>query len=337
MAAIGRDAHEGLRHEAGDDAELAGHLCADLAVGGQPVGGAQRVVEGEVELELTRRILVVALDHVEAHLAAIFDDPQIDGSQALELVDVIAVRIRVAAVRLAVLVLLQPHHLGLGAVPQLQPVVLLELLVDAAEIAAGVRREEGARLPALLAVAEQRAPEPRHALVPGELHEGLGLGNADQLGRFGAIAKIVAVPVEEEVHGGAVDELEALPRDALPMVGRDALAHDAAGDRHELQIEVLDAELVDLAADLFDKLLALRIVDEALDIRQSTCLWMQLRSCHTSTVSSTGMDYGRSGAARPWRSGRSGTAPAACSSLPSTLAPRACPRRSSCSRDWSRR
>ena len=91
MAAIGRDAHEGLAHEAGDDAELARDLCADLAIGCEPVRGAQRVVEGEIELELTGRILMIALDHVEAHLPAIFDDPHIDGPQALELVDVIAI------------------------------------------------------------------------------------------------------------------------------------------------------------------------------------------------------------------------------------------------------
>ena len=40
MAAIGRDAHEGLAHEAGDDAELARDLRADLAIGGEPVRGA---------------------------------------------------------------------------------------------------------------------------------------------------------------------------------------------------------------------------------------------------------------------------------------------------------
>ena len=45
VAAIGRDAHEGLAHEAGDDVELARHLRADLAVGGEPVGGPQRVVD----------------------------------------------------------------------------------------------------------------------------------------------------------------------------------------------------------------------------------------------------------------------------------------------------
>ena len=144
--------------------------------------------------------------------------------------------------------------------------VLLELLVDAAEIAAGVGGQEGAGLDALLAVAEQRAPEPRHPLVPRELHEGLGLWDADQLGRLRPVAEIVAAPVDEEVHGGAVDELEALLGDRFPMVGRNALAHDAAGDRHELQIEIFDAELVDLLANFGDELLAARRIDETLNV-----------------------------------------------------------------------
>ena len=266
VAAIGRDAHEGLAHEAGDDVELARHLGADLAVGRQPVGRPQRIVIGEIELELAGRILVIALDHVEAHLAAIVDDAEIDRTQALELIDVIAIRIGIAAGRLAVLVLLEPHHLGLGTVPELEPMLLLEQVVDAAEIAARVRGQERAWLGALLAVSEQRAPHARHPLVPGELHEGVGLGDADQLGGLGPVAEILAAPVDEQVHGGAVDELEALLGNAFPMVGGDALAHDAAGHRHELQVKIVDAELVDLLADLLDELLALGVLDEPLDI-----------------------------------------------------------------------
>ena len=103
-------------------------------------------------------------------------------------------------------------------------------------------------------------------LSHGQLHEGLGLGNADQLGRLRSVAEIFAAPVDEQIHGGAVDELEALLRHDLPMIGRDALAADAAGHRHELQIEILDAELVDLLADLGDELLAARRIDEPLDV-----------------------------------------------------------------------
>ena len=216
MAAIGRDAHERLAHEAGDDAELARHLRADLPVGREPVGGAQRVVEGEIELELAGRILVIALDHVEAHLPAIFDHPHIDRAQALELVDVVAIGIGVAAVRLAVLVLLQPHHLRLGAVPELQAVFLLELVVDAAEIAASVGGQEGAGLHSAPRDCGTACTNARHPLVPGQLHEGLGLGNADQLRRLRTVAEILAAPVDEQIHGGAVDELEALLRPPIP-------------------------------------------------------------------------------------------------------------------------
>ena len=69
VAAVGRHAHERLGHEAGKEPELAADLAADLAVGGEPVGRVLRGAEREVELELARRVLVVALDHVEAHLA----------------------------------------------------------------------------------------------------------------------------------------------------------------------------------------------------------------------------------------------------------------------------
>jgi len=90
--------------------------------------------------------------------------------------------------------------------------------------------------------------------------------DADQLGGLGPVAEIVAAPVEEQIHGGAVDELEALLRHALPVVSRNALATDAAGDREELQIEIFNAELVDLFPDLLDQFLAARRLDEQLDV-----------------------------------------------------------------------
>src|SRR6185437_577373 len=45
-----------------------------------------------------------------------------------------------------------------------------------------------------------------------------------------------------------------------------ALAADAAGHRDELQVEILDAELVDLLADLGDLLLPTWRIDERLDV-----------------------------------------------------------------------
>jgi hypothetical protein len=52
------------------------------------------------------------------------------------------------------------------------------------------------------------------------------------------------------------------------MVGRDALAADAARHRHELQIEIFDAELVDLLAHLGDQFLSPRRVDKGFDVRR---------------------------------------------------------------------
>ena len=59
----------GLGMKQGKAPSLPADLPADLTVGGQPVGGELGLVELEVELELAGRVLVVALDHVEAHLA----------------------------------------------------------------------------------------------------------------------------------------------------------------------------------------------------------------------------------------------------------------------------
>ena len=274
VAARGRDPHEGLGHEAGDEVVLARDLGADLAVGGEAVRGAQRVVEREVEFQLPRRVLVVALDHVEPHRPRVLDGPQVHRPQALELVDVVAVGVREPAVGLAVRAALEPHHLRLGAVAQVQPAVLgLELLMDATEVAAAVRGEERARVLALLPVAEQRAPQPRHPLVPGELAEGLRLRDAHQLLVLRAVAQVLAVAVEEEVDRRAVDELEAPLGDALPVVGGDPLAADSAGDRHELEVQVLDAEPVDHLSDLPDLIGPSGCFHEAFDVhRHSSAL-----------------------------------------------------------------
>src|SRR4029078_4042096 len=100
--------------------------------------------------------------------------------------------------------------------------LILELVVDATKVAPRIGGEERSRLIPLLAVTAQRAPEPRHPLVPRELHEGLWLGNANQLRRLRPVAEILAAPVEEEIHGGGVEELEGLFLHAFPMFLRHA-------------------------------------------------------------------------------------------------------------------
>src|SRR5690349_5044611 len=106
--------------------------------------------------------------------------------------------------------------------------------MQAAEIAARIGGQKRSRLDALLAIAEQRAPEPRHPLVPRKLHEGLRLRDADELGGLRPVAQIFAAAIEEEIHGGAVDELEALLGHRFPMIGGNALAADAPRHRDEL-------------------------------------------------------------------------------------------------------
>ena len=66
VVAVGRDPRERLRHERRQEAVLAADRGADLPVGGDVVGSAEGAVVAEVELELARRVLVVAVAHVEA-------------------------------------------------------------------------------------------------------------------------------------------------------------------------------------------------------------------------------------------------------------------------------
>ena len=121
---------------------------------------------------------------------------------------------------------------------------------------------------AVLAVAEARAPDAGDARVPGQHLERLRLRDPDELPGFGAVADVVAVAVGEEVRGRAVDELEALLGDRLPVGRRNALAHDAAGDRGELVVDVGDALGVDLLPNVLHPLGTSFRLDEALQVRR---------------------------------------------------------------------
>ena len=254
VAAVRRYPHERLGHEAREGAEFPAHLPADLAVGREPVGGELRPVEHPVELELAGSVLVVTLDHVQAHRLPVLHDLVDERLELGELVDVVAVRLGLAvhggrAVRLD----LEPHHLRLGADPQMQPGLLLELLVDAPQVAAAVRGQVAARVRLLLAVAEQGAEHPRGLGIPRQLAEGLHVRQPDELGGLWPVADVVAVPVDEEIGRGPVDQLETALRHPLPVVRRCPLAHDPAGDRGELVVDVGDPLGVDLGADALDR------------------------------------------------------------------------------------
>src|SRR5207248_8817933 len=118
----------------------------------------------------------------------------------------------------------------------------------------------------LLAVAEADAPDARDAAVPRQDCERVRLREANELRRLRPVADVVAVPVGEEVRGRAVDELKALPRHRLPVRRGDALAHDPAGDRGELVVDVLDSLAVDLLAHRGDLLVSPLCSDEAIEI-----------------------------------------------------------------------
>ena len=202
MAAVRRDAHERLRHEAREDAELATDLFCDLPERREIVGRLLGAVEAEVELDLAGRVLVIALDHVEPELLPVLDHLVDDRLQLGELVDVVAVGLGDAfdggrAVRAQ----LEPHHLGLHPGPQVHARPSFELLLDAAQVPAAVRREHLARPFAVLAVAEARAPDAGDPGIPRQHLERLRLRDPDELPGFGAVADVVPVAVDEEVRG----------------------------------------------------------------------------------------------------------------------------------------
>ena len=74
------------------------------------------------------------------------------------------------------------------------------------------------------------------------------------------------MPVDEEVGGRAVDELEALARHRLPVGRGHALAHDPAGDGDELVVDVRHARGVDLLAHALDELIAPRGTYEPFEV-----------------------------------------------------------------------
>ena len=269
MAAVGGDADERLRHEAGEGVQLAPHLAADLAVRREVVGRPLRAIELEVQLELAGGVLVVALDHVDPHRVGVLDDAVDQRLQLGELVDVVAEGLRHALDGGgAVGVRLQPHHLGLGAGPEVEAGLRLELRLQAGEVAAAVGGQEAARILPLLPVAEAGAPDAGRLRVPRQRHEGVRLRDPDELRRLRPVADVLAVPVDEQVGRRAVDELEALGRHRLPVLRRDALAHDPARDGGELVVDVGDPQAVDLLADACDLSIAPVGGNELLEIRR---------------------------------------------------------------------
>ena len=165
------------------------------------------------------RVLVVALDHVEPERLPVLDHLVDDRLQLAELVDVVAVRLRDALMS-GVPSSFSFSHIISGSVParRCSPVACSNSRLDPLQVAAAVGGEEasrgsraprgcGSRCTRRARPCDPRAA-PRRCRAPGM---------PDELGRLGAVADVVAVPVGEEVRGRAVDELEALRGHALPV------------------------------------------------------------------------------------------------------------------------
>ena len=138
---VGRDAGERLRHEGRDDVVLPRNRSADLTVRREVVRRPDCAVEEEVQLELSGRVLVVAVRRIDPELLAVVDDVEDDVAQLLELIDVVAPRLRDALRLVRVVVFLEPHHLGLDPAEERVAELLLDLVHDYFQILAGVRLE----------------------------------------------------------------------------------------------------------------------------------------------------------------------------------------------------
>ena len=73
---------------------------------------------------------------------------------------------------------------------------------------------------------------------------------------FEAHYNLGGIYLDRHGYAEAITELKAAVRDVFPMVRRYPLAHDAAGDRHELQIKIFDAQRVDSLPHQFDEIVA---------------------------------------------------------------------------------
>ena len=206
---------------------------------------------------------MVAVGRVDAEPLAVVDHVEDDLPELLELVDVVAPRLRQTLRVVRVLRLAHPHHLGLDAAEERVAELLLDLVRDPLEILARVGFEGLAGL-GVVAVAE----DSRDTLVPRELRKRVEVGDRRELGFLGAEADVAVLPVDEQVGGRAVDELVALLGDLLPLRRDDALAVDVTRDRDLLEEDVLDAALVDQLADLPDLLQPIRIVPGLVERRE---------------------------------------------------------------------
>ena len=234
-----------------------------LAVRRDVVGGPNRPVETEVQLELARRVLVVAVAHVEAEPLAPVDHVEQHRTELLELVDVVAVGLGDALELGAVLGLLEPHRLGLDPDQELVAELLLEVVRDALEVLAAIGVEQLTGL-GVVAVAVHASD----AVVPRQHRERVEVRDGRELGLLGAEADVVAQAIGEQVGGRAVHELVALLGHLREERRHDTLAHHPPGDRHLLEEHVLDALGLDPLGDLLDLLPPARCVTRLLERRR---------------------------------------------------------------------
>ena len=247
MAAVGHGADRRLGHEARDDAELAGDLGADLAIGHEAVAGALAGVELEVQLEL-RGVLVVALDHVQAERLGVRDHALDDRAHRLQGAHVVGrrdVRLRPDLDLGA-----QPAHLRLRPGAQLQPGALAERGVGPRQRGADAGRQRlPSALPAIRAGVEV-ADDARERPVPGQDGEGRSVGQGDELLRLRPARDERAVAARGQIGDRGAVELDAPLQVAAQVPRRHDLGHHAGVQGRELVVDVLDPGFLYLSSQI---------------------------------------------------------------------------------------
>ena len=97
VTARGRYTHEWFRHETSNQVILTSNLRTDLSV------SSKHIIELSIQLQLSRRVFVIALDNIEAHLLRILYNLHEGRAKFFELVDMIAIGFGHTAVWLAIL------------------------------------------------------------------------------------------------------------------------------------------------------------------------------------------------------------------------------------------
>ncbi|MNM81174.1 hypothetical protein D3C81_931660 [compost metagenome] len=247
VAAAAHAAGGRLGHEAGAHAEFVGDLAADQAVGDQAVGGQFAGIEHPVQFELAR-VLVVALDHVQAHGAGVLHHALEDRPHRLQVAQVVGGA--GAGAHLHFQLVAEPGHLRFAAGLQAQPGVGDERLVAVDQQAARVGGEDlAADLRAMVGLVET-AEEGADRGVPGQHIEAADIRQRGEFGGLCAAAEQHAGAGALQVGERRAVKLHAFLQVAQQVLGRHHLGDHPAAEGDHLVVDVFHAGLADAGIEV---------------------------------------------------------------------------------------